>query len=198
MGEKVRRFINRSPRYVLRPEDEKTLRFSFMQHSGTAGVNETLMVNLSETGVAFIMDQDHHPGVGELIKVEIPVPGGERIAWLGRVMHVRDFQASRWFARRDRFQGLPKVIVGVHFEELPDGHSRALRRGIEQSFVKIMQEQKYRNLNYFKALFFQYMPRTVFYILLTLMALGFIYYFQLPDAKYDAKRGTQWGERFKF
>jgi hypothetical protein len=197
MAEVVRKFITRAARYVLRPEDRTSLRFSLQQDTGPGGITQTTMLNLSESGVAFLMDPGHHPKIGEHIKVEIPIPNGEQIAWFGRVVRVQEYQASRWSFRKDPFER-PKVIVGLRFERLPEGHSRALRRGIEQSFLKAMRDQQYRNWQYYKTLFFQVIPRFVFYFLLTAAAAGFIYYFSLPDGKYDAKRGTPWGERFKF
>jgi hypothetical protein len=198
MGEIVRKFITRPARYVLRPEDRSIMRFSLLQQHGEAAVHETVMLNLSETGVAFLMDPGRHPKVGENIKVEIPIPGGEQIAWFGRVVRVQEYTVSRWAVRKDPFHNKPKVIVGLRFERLPEAHSRALRRGLEQSFIRIMRDQQYRNWLYYRALFFQYVPRLLFYVLLTAAAVGFIYYFTLPDANYDAKRGAQWGDRFKF
>lgn len=198
MGEPVRKFHMRSARYVLRPEDRNTLRYSLFKEHGEAATHQTVMLNLSETGVAFLMEPGRHPKVGEHIKVEIPIPGGEQIAWFGRVVRVQEYQPSRWVSRRDPFQAQPKVIVGLKFERLPEAHTRAIRRGIEQSFIKAMRDQQYRNFLYYRALFFQYVPRALFYILLTAAAFGFIYYFTLPDANYDAKRGAQWGDRFKF
>ncbi len=197
MGEKIRRFVPRAARYVLRPGDTAQMRFSLFKHHGSGGIEETILINLSETGAAFLVDNGHAPALGEKIKVEIPIPHGETIAWFGRVVRVQEYQTSRWSSpKKDPFQPKPKIMVGLVFEELPEGHSRALRRGIEQSFMQAVRDQNYRNLTYYKTWIMHHVPRAAFYILLAAAAFGFIYYFTLPDSKYDAKRGAPWGERF--
>lgn len=199
MGEKVRRFIARSARYVLRPEDRNSMRFSLLKHTGQGGIEETIMLNLSESGVAFLVEAGMQPKIGEGVKVEIPIPNGEQIAWFGRVVRVQEYRTSKWsFRRQDDFSEKPKVLVALKFQPMPEGHGRTIRRGLEQSFIRAMRDQKHRNWLYYRALFFQVVPRVLFYFLLTAAAIGFIYYFSLPDSKYDAKRGAPWGERFKF
>ena len=161
-------------------------------------MHETTMVNLSESGVAFLMDAQAHPKIGEQIKVEVPIPNGEQLAWFGRVVHVREHTPSRWLSRKDSPSLKPRVYVGIRFERLPIGHTRALQKGIEQSFIKAMRDQQYRNFHYYHAVVSQYFPRFLLYALLTAALIGFMYYITLPDEKYDAHRGSHWGERFKF
>ncbi len=174
------------------------MRFSLQNTIGEGGIERTVMLNLSQSGVAFMVDHGHHPHLGEFVKVEIPIPGGEQIAWWGKVVRIEEYEPSYWSFRKDPFHDKPRIIVGLKFEELPDAHGRALQKGIEQSFLKAMRDQRYRNLVYYKTFAAQYFVRALMFAVLAAMTVAFIYYFSQPDAKYDAKRGTPWGERFKF
>lgn len=200
MGERVRRFIPRAARYTLRPGDRTSMRFSLVREhgTGTGGTEETILLNLSETGAAFLVGPGQEPSVGVKIKVEIPIPHGDQMAWYGRVVRVQEYQTSKWTLRKTPSLVQRKILIGLRFEKLPPGHSRALQKGIELSFIRAVQEQKYKTLVYYKTVFFHHVPRMLFYGLLVAAAIGFIYYFSLPDEKYDSKRGTPWGERFKF
>lgn len=198
MGELLRKFIPRAPRYILRPQDRKDMRFSLQSTVGKGGIEQTIMLNLSESGVAFMVAPGTDMHMGEYVKVEIPIPNGEQIAWWGRVVRIQEYEPSYWSFRKDEFREKPRIIIGLKFEDMPDPHGHAIRKGLEQSFLKAARDQRFSKAIYYKAFFSQYTMRVALCILLTALTIGFIYYFSLPDAKYDAKRGTPWGERFKF
>lgn len=195
---KLHRFVSRAPRYVLRAQDKQVMRFALQETKGDGGIDSTILYNLSETGVAFLIDTKTHVKLGDIIKVEIPVPQGEQIAWWARVVRTEEYQPKSWFFSDDPFKDEAKTLVGCRFEELPAQHSLAIRKGIEESFIKAMREQKYRNWHYYRALFSQNAGRFLLYAVLTLASLYFIYYFSRPDTNYDAQRGAPWGQRFKF
>lgn len=198
MSEKLRKFVARAPRYLLRPQDHNVMRFSLEHTGGAGGIEQTILIDLSETGVAFLISPEIEPKLGERLKIEIPVPAGEQIAWWGRVVRIQEYEPRDWFRRNDPFVAANKILVAVKFEALPEVHTRAIRRGLEKSFMQAMRDQQYRTSMYYKTLLSQYTLQAIIYFLLTAFAVGFIYWFTIPDAKYDAKRGTLWGERFKF
>jgi len=199
MGEALRKFVPRAFRYVLRPQDRNGMRFSLEHSRGTGGIERTTLLNLSESGVAFLMSPGMEPHVGERIKVEIPIPNGEQIAWWARVVRVQEHQSRSWFAsNKANFHEQPQIFVALRFEELPEPHTRALRKGLEQSFMKAMRDQHYRNWLYYRAYVLHNIWRWTLYSVLTAAALGFIYYFAQPSANYDKDRGALWGDRFKF
>lgn len=194
MGERLRRFVPRAPRYTLRPQDRNVMRYALANSRG--GIEHTTLLNLSETGMAFLMDRSSQIAIGDEIKVEVPVPDNDQIAWIGKVVRIEVYDTSSWFSRNRQE---PEMIkVGLRFEALPAGHQKTLRQGIEVSFIRAMREQRQRTLLYYRLLVTQHLWQVVMYVILTVMALGFIYYFTLPDHKYDKDRGTLWGERFKF
>jgi hypothetical protein len=198
MGEKIRRFIPRAPRYVLRPPDRNVMRFGLASLKGPAHIEHTTLVNLSETGAAFITDDTTDIKIGDSVKVEIPIPNGEQIAWFARVVRIEEYEERSWLQIRNANVRKDQIIVGLKFETLPDPHTRAIRKGIERSFLKALQDQQMRRVLYYKAWFWQNVIPLGFYLLLTCAAIGFIYALSRPTDTYDGKRGAPWGERFKF
>ncbi len=117
---------------------------------------------------------------------------------MGRVVRVQAYEPNRWFGKRDQFFDIPRVLVAAQFERLPEGHSRELRKGIDRSFLRAARDQRYRTWNYYRVLITENLLSFVIYTILTAIAFGLLYWWTRPDEVYDAKRGTLWGERFKF
>lgn len=194
----LRQFVSRSSRYTLRPQDKNLMRFSLeTSGSGKGAIQETILLNLSQTGVGFLVDAATAPHMGDRVMVEIPVPSGDQVAWWAKVVRIEEFVPKRRFSQRDEFFEDRKFIIGLRFEALPDAHSAALRKGIEDSFLKIMRDQRYLNWLYYKTVA-RRAGEVLFYIALAAAAAYFIYWLAQPDANYDAKRGALWGERIKF
>lgn len=195
MAERIRKFVPRAFRYVLRPQDRNVMRFSLEHTTGSAHIEQTFLINLSESGVAFLVDPGNGLHLNERIKVEIPVPSGEKIAWWGRVVRLQEYEPRAWFFGRDRFREEKKILVGVTFDDLPDGHTRAIRKGIEQSFMQAMREQQYRNWLYYRTYMFQNIWKALLFLGLSAALVAFIWYFTRPSENYDPKRGAPWGDR---
>lgn len=196
MGEKIRKFLPRAPRYILRPQDRNTMRFGLHEGQLTT-VEQTLLLNLSETGVAFLTNSRKRFELGELIMVEIPIPEGDQLAWWAKVVRLQEYEPTRWWGKRKDFFHEPKILVAASFEDLPEGHTRAIRKGIEQSFLKAMRDQRYRSWLYYKSFLFENMFQLLAYAALTLIAFGLLYWWTRPSSNYDPQRGSPWGERFK-
>jgi len=198
MGESLRRFVPRAPRYILRTQDRNVMRFGLSSLRGPAHIEQTILLNLSETGAAFVTDDTSDIKIGDSIKVEIPIPGGDQIAWFARVVRIQEYEERHWWqsggadARRDQ------ILIGLRFEELPAPHTRAIRKGIEASFLKALHDQQVRKVLYYKAWLTQNLFPIIGYFLLTCAAIGFIYLMTRPSENYDGNRGAPWGDRFKF
>lgn len=195
MADALRKFHNRAFRYVLRTQDDRDMRFALERAGGVAGVEQTLLLNLSETGCAFLVDGAVEIAMNERIKVEIPVPQGAKIAWWGRVVRIEEHEPASWRFSSDAFRGEPKIKIGVRFDPLPEGHSRALRKGLEQSFMKAMRDQHYRNWLYYRAVVLQNLWKALLIIGLAAAAGAALYVLSLPSGNYTSERGAPWGER---
>lgn len=198
MSEAVKKFIPRAPRYVLRTHDRNDMRFSLEHSHGQGGIEKTILLNLSQSGCAFLISPDVEMQLGERIKVEIPIPHGNQIAWWGKVVRMSEYEASKWGFEPDQFENEAKILVGVRFEDLPDTFTRAISKGIKESLLGAMRDQQYRTWIYYKTKYLERAAQVIVYAILTALVVGFIYFFTRPDGNYDAKRGTQWGDRFKF
>jgi len=197
MAERIRKYVPRAPRYTLRPQDRNIMRFG-LQEGAVSNVEQTILLNLSESGVAFVTHSSKRFELGDQIMVEIPIPGGDQIAWWARVVRVQEYEPSRWWGQQDSFFDEPKTMVAATFDKLPEGHSRTLRKGIEQSFMQAMRDQRYRTWLYYKMFFIQHAFQIIAYIILTAITFGLLYMWTRPSANYDAERGAPWGQRFKF
>jgi len=198
MSSPVRQFKNRSFRYVLRTADNADMRFSLQSTQGAAGIEKTQLIDLSETGMSFLLGPATDVVVNERIKVEIPIPGGEQIAWWARVVRIEQHEPRGWSFASDGFGDDPPIKVAVRFEALPEAHARAIRQGLERSFMRAMRDQQYRNWLYYRTIALQNAWKAAVITALSVFVIGFIYYFSLPSANYDAEKGAPWGERFKF
>lgn len=183
---------------MLSAGDRNIMRYSPENRHGPTSTESTVLINLSETGVAFLVDSKTDLRVHERIKVEIPIPGGDQIAWWGTVVRMEEYTSPDWGFRQDSFNDQTKFLVGVRFDLLPHQHSRSIRKGIEKTFMQIMRDQQYRTGIYYRNLAIQKVLTVTTIVLLTVAAIAFMWLITRPSANYDAKKGAPWGQRFKF
>lgn len=195
MGQAIRKFVARAPRYVLRPHDNQMLRFS--SNSDQNRSYSTKLMNVSETGLAFLIDRGSSPHIGEFIKVEFPIPGGEQIAWFAKVQRLEEFTHHPWWSSKLNLEHRGDIIVGVHFHEMPEGHRAAIREHLEARFREESRERKGAIVRWAYDLLQTYGWTAMMYVLATLFAAALMYFITQPSANYDANRGAPWGQRFK-
>ncbi len=191
----VRRFVSRAPRYILKPTDNHVMRYA--SDLGPQGVFKTKLVNLSETGAAFVVDRSMAPQIGEVIKLEIPIPGLDQIAWFAEVVRMESYSSNSWWSDPDPFSDEEKMIVAVHFHELPKGHQTAIRKGLQEQFLRELQERRIRQQLYIHNWIKDNTFKFVGYFILSLASFGLLYYLSRPSDNYDASRDAPWGERYK-
>lgn len=101
-----------------------------MRYAGmeTRGISlKAQILNLSTTGLAFIVDSKHAPSIGEMLKLEFSLPGGRQIAWFATVVRLeRKNEWSPEFGRREY------TLVGLRFRQLPAPFEKAIRRCVER------------------------------------------------------------------
>lgn len=77
------RYVARSPRYILQPEDNTLIRVAGPQQ--TPWEEGTEIQNVSLSGLAFTAPHDLCPVIGEIIKIQFEAPGKSQMACFGLV-----------------------------------------------------------------------------------------------------------------
>lgn len=170
----------------------------YASDSGPEGIFRTKLVNLSETGAAFVVDRTMTPHIGEVIKVELPIPGLDQIAWYGEVVRMEAYSSDSWWSDPDPFVDEDKMLIAVHFQDLPAGHRVTIQKGLQEQFLKELQERRLRQQLYVRHWIIQNIFKVVGYTLLSVACFGILYYLSRPSANYDPERGAPWGQRYKF
>jgi len=158
----------------------------------------TRFVNVSESGMAFVVDRQSSPRIGEIIKVEFPIPGGESVAWFARVVRLEDYGLTKvWGDDQDFPEELGEVLVGISFYNLPDGHRQAIRGHLHDKFQEVVRERRLALLKRLSEFFKDNGFKLIIYAVTTLLTASILYYLSRPGPNYDANRGSPWGQRFK-
>ena len=146
--------------------------------------------------MAIEMDLHSCSHLGERLKVELPIPGGDQLAWWARVVRT-SIKKQNWWASHSEHDP-EKVVVALRFEDLPQGHQRAIRQGLDERFLEELRERRARQWRYIKSVWIRYTWQILGYAIATLAVASLIYFLSRPTANYDAKRGSPWGQRFQF
>jgi PilZ domain len=179
----LRKFMPRAPRYTLRPSDKHAMRFALETTRGPGGIESTLMYNISESGLAFIVDAPSPIQIGEAVKVEFPIPGGEQIAWWGRVVRIEEYSPRQWSFSQDPFGDHKKLMVALRFEDLPEPHRRHIQKGVQESFLRAMKEQQFRTWHYYRILFLHNAYRWFVSAVVIAFLVGMVVYMLIPNHK---------------
>ena len=200
MSDSARAYIPRAPRYILRPDDNQMIRYALPHEKSNP--YSTKFINISQTGLAFVVSQralrDGFPVVGEKIKLEVPVPGGDQFAWWATVIRIEEYENPWRRFDSDNFMTEAQVMVAVRFDELPTGHVATLQTGLSKRFEEIATEEsllRRKELQHWLELNW----RSFFlYAIMTAMTFALLYWLSQPTDNYDINRGAPWGERYKF
>jgi len=190
----ARKFQNRAPRYTLQPTDNRYLRFAHKNEQGHT--HTTQFIDISATGLAFIIDKDLAPQIFEMIKVEIPLDDGQSVAWWGKVVRVEEYAIQRWYMRGSSKAHENQVLIGVRFQDLPAGHTMAIRHAIDKKFDELYTRQSKERMKHVSVFLASQAWRIIVYAISILFMVWFFYHFTQPDDNYDAQKGAPWGERF--
>jgi hypothetical protein len=103
------KFHSRSPRYTLNTQDNCLIRYSGSER--LPWEERTEIRNISLTGLSFNAPTDLSPMLGEIIKIQFSVPGGQQMACYAVVIRIDgndDFenQIAVHFYKLDRLQRL--------------------------------------------------------------------------------------------
>jgi hypothetical protein len=156
----------------------------------------TLFVNISETGLAFVIDRTSAPGIGDFIKVEFPIPGGEQVAWFAKVVRLEEYSSTPWWSERTAEKD--EILVGVQFHQLPAGHRQSIRIHLQTKFKEVLRDRQRARWRQAKMFVAENGSAILMYGVATVLTIAILYFLSLPTTNYDAKRGAPWGQRFKF
>ncbi len=115
MNQVLNQHIQRSPRYVLVPQDNCLIRLAGPKQ--TPWEEGTEIRDVSNTGLSFTAPMDLSPKLGEVIRVEFTVPGSKQMAAYAKVV------------RLEKMDQLNQVIA-VEFELLNSAQRWNLKEGI--------------------------------------------------------------------
>lgn len=109
MTSALAKYHNRSPRYTLNTQDNCLIRYSGSER--WPWEERTEVRNISLTGLSFLAPHDLSPMIGEIIKIQFSVPGGQQMACYAVVIRQdsqNDFEnlIAVHFYKLDRLQRL--------------------------------------------------------------------------------------------
>lgn len=131
MAQTLARYHARSPRYILNTEDDFFVRVAGPRQ--TPWEEGTEIRNVSLTGLAFTAPDDLCPLLGEVVKIQFMIPGGQQMACHAIVTRLEE----------DR-EGV--MLVGVHFYKLEMAHRIVLAQGLSKRFREQLHLKKGKSL----------------------------------------------------
>lgn len=132
MNQVLAKYQARMARYTLATEDNTLIRFAGPQR--TPWEEATEVKNISLTGLAFTSPSDICPQLGEVIKIEFSIPGGQQTACYALVTRLEAFEKTR-------------LLVAVKFHRLNLAQKVILAQALtlkmrEQQLLQIRDNQK--------------------------------------------------------
>ncbi len=117
-----------APRFRFSDKDKEVVRFINSRHSR---IMSTVIIDISETGIGFLVPARLAPRIGEIIKMDFAPLGSVRMACQGIVIHMEAPPNNTGWGR---FPGTVKV--GVQFWDMPRAYSKALSELLEGAFER--------------------------------------------------------------
>ncbi len=194
MAEVASKFVDRAPRYVLRASDNKYLRFAM--EGDKKNVFTTSLVNISLTGLAFAVLAEYSPKMGDLIKLEIPVPGGQQIAWWAKVIRIEAYREPKaWHKKNTDFVHDKEKLVAVSFEQLPENIKTEIHQGLSLKAKQLARQKYFQFTGDFFDFVEEHWGKVFLFTFSTLFTLALLYLMSQPSGNYTAYRGAPWGQR---
>ncbi len=193
MSATVRKFIPRAPRYTLRPTDNRMVRFAHEAEKGQS--YWTKVVDISMTGMSFVVERENAPFMFDQIKVEIPLDDGQQIAWWGKVVRMEEYATHKWYLNPSDFKSDEQILIAVKFEGLPAAQANAIRVALEKKFAEVEADTRRRWRKQVAMLWSHYTWEFLFYVAVVLAGVSILWALSRPTATYSADKGSPWGQR---
>lgn len=121
MTQLLSQYIQRSPRYVLLPQDNCLIRLAGPKQ--IPWEEGTEIRNVSTSGLSFTAPMDLSPIMGETIRVEFAVPGSKQMACFAKVIRLENLEPGNKSETASQ-------LVAVEFELLNTSQRWNLKEGI--------------------------------------------------------------------
>ncbi len=125
----------RAPRYMVEVGDNDVVRFAHMPKGSKT--MHTRIINISESGMAFLVPYLTAPQIDEMIKVQFTAPNAESVACYAKVVRV---QVHRTYHKTKKPQTFK--MVAVEFENLHPTQRQMLSTGITEQLKKKQAEYR--------------------------------------------------------
>lgn len=125
----------RAPRYQVEVGDNQVVRFAHMPRGSKT--MHTRILNLSESGMAFLVPYLTAPQEGEKIKVEFTAPHSEAIACFAKVVRVEIHRTYHKTRNPQTFK-----LVAVEFENLHPKQRQMLAGGLQKQLLRKHRQYK--------------------------------------------------------
>ena len=122
----LQKYNQRSPRYILLPQDD-----CFIRVAGPKQVpweEGTEIMNVSTSGLAFTAPDDLAPRVGEHIKLQFLVPGSGQMACFGQVTRIEPWSHGR-------------ILVGLKYQYLDLPQQYYLKKGLAGRLKNVKEDK---------------------------------------------------------
>ena len=130
---KLEELYPRAPRYEIDLGDNQVVRFAHMPKGSKT--MHTRILNLSESGMAFLVPYLTAPEMGEKIKVEFTAPNSEPIACFAKVVRVEIHKTYHNNRKPQTFK-----LVAVEFENVHPKQRQMLSTGLQKQIVQKQKE----------------------------------------------------------
>lgn len=133
---KMEEIYPRAPRYTVQVDDNHIVRFA-LQPKGSKAMH-TRIINLSESGMAFIVPVLSAPKDDETIKIEFKAPHCDSMACFAKVVRIQKHISYNGHGQPQVFR-----MVAVEFQGLKEAQRRQLAEGLAEQFKKLRKDYEW-------------------------------------------------------
>jgi len=125
----------RAPRYVIELGDAEVVRFAQLPKGSKT--KHTRIVNLSESGMAFLTPSHSAPDEQEVIKIEFTAPNSPPIACFAKVVRVELHKTYSHDQRPQTFK-----LIAVEYSQIHPLQKQILAQGLSERFRQLQEEYR--------------------------------------------------------
>jgi len=166
MAIEKRKFEGRASRYNLKPFHNKIIRY---ENSSIGSHESTDFIDISSTGLSFIVTAEGLPRSSSIIKITFSIPGSDTLTIKGQVVRTATYKRPEWYKRYYDEDDKPveEHFVAIHFLNIKKLQQDKLSVYLDRLIDEEKKERKAKKVSYIKSKF----KRSYKWILLSVVAL---------------------------